>query len=332
MKKRVVLALLIPMLILGIWGCKKKEAPPVAGQAEPVDMLTLLPQESQAVFFGNLNKLMNLKAVNEAIQKDESYQKYQKFIQQVGIDPQKDVYYACGAIIVDPETQKQYGAGVVNLKYDPNKVLAYIKAQAEKEGSGEFREEEYNGVTIYLVPTKENEEEGGFAFLDNSNIIVGTTQGIKAVIDVAQGKKPNCKTNANLMNLLNSVNQEALFWGGGFFPSDKMSKIATQNPMMANLKAVQAGTISFDYSNQTYQAEIKIFSDDEQKVKQLADFITGLKSMGAMAAAQKPVFGELLNNINITSEPDKVIISMELTEDLIQRLEAESKKEENPEK
>ncbi|MCP2619633.1 hypothetical protein NLC35_00050 [Candidatus Aminicenantes bacterium AC-334-K16] len=327
MKKRVALALLVPILILGTLSCKKKETAPVAGKAEPVDMLILLPQESQAVFFGNLGKLMNLKTVNEAIQKDENYQKYQEFIQQVGIDPQKDVYYACGALIVDPETQKQYGAGVVNLKYDPEKVLTYIKAQAEKEGNGEFREEDYNGVTIYIGPTKENEEEGGFAFLDNSNIIVGTTEGIKAIIDVAQGKRPNCKTNENLMNLLMNVNQEAIFWGGGFFPSEKMDKMATQNPMMANLRAVKAGTIAFDYDNQTYSTEIKIFSDDEQKVKQLADFVNGLKSMGAMAAAQKPVFGELLNNIQINSEPDKIIISLELTEDLLHRLEAESKKE-----
>lgn len=328
-KKRLALALIVPILVFGLFSCKKKEAVPVAGEAKPADMLNLLPQESQAVFFANVAKMMNLKAVNEAIQKEESYQKYQEFIQQVGIDPQKDVFYACGAMISAPEGEKQNGMGVVNLKYDKEKVLNFIKTQAEKEEAGEIQiqEEDYNGVTIYTGPSKENEEPGSFAFLDESNIIVGTKAGVQSVIDVAQGKKPSCKANENLMNLLANVNQEALFWGGGFFPAKAMDKAAAQNPMMANLKAIKAGTVSFDYANQTYGGEIKIFSDDEQKVKQLADFINGLKAMGAMAAAQKPVFGELLNNIQISPEPDKVVISIQLTEDLIQRLEAESKKE-----
>ncbi|HDJ24297.1 MAG TPA: DUF3352 domain-containing protein [Candidatus Aminicenantes bacterium] len=327
MKKGLVLALIVPLLVFSLSSCKKKEAVPVAGEAKPADMLNLFPQESQAVFFANLEKLMKLEAVNQAIQKDENYQKYQEFIQQVGIDPQKDVFYACGAILSAPEGEKQNAAAVINLKYDKEKVLGFIKAQATQEEGVEIQEEDYNGVTLYTGQPKDEKEPGCFAFLDDSNIIVGTKVGVQGVIDVAQGKKPSCKTSENLTNLLGDVNQEALFWGVGFFPAKTMDQAAGQNPMLANLKTIKAGTISFDYANQAYAGEIKLFSDDEQKVKQLADFINGLKSMGAMATAQKPVFGELLNNIQITPEPDKVIISVQITEDLIQRLEAESKKE-----
>ena len=68
------------------------------------------------------------------------------------------------------EKTKQEGAGIINLKYDKDALLALIEEQAmEKENAVE--KSEYDNRMIYSW--KCQEEGGCFTFLDDSNIVVG---------------------------------------------------------------------------------------------------------------------------------------------------------------
>ena len=76
-------------------------------------------------------------------------------------------------------------------------------------------------------------------------------------------------------------------------------------------------------------AEIKALGGDEAKNTQIAEALTGFKALGAMAAAQKPAVGKLLEGIEISSTTDHVKISATIPEDVIEELKAEEEKEEN---
>ena len=61
-----------------------------------------------------------------------------------------------------------------------------ILESLEEETEGEVREENYRGYQVYLGDTGES-DDSAFAFLDSGTLLVGTADGVKAMIDVAEG-------------------------------------------------------------------------------------------------------------------------------------------------
>ena len=114
-------------------------------------------------------------------------------------------------------------------------------------------------------------------------------------------------------------------------PSEAVSQVASNNPMLQSLKGLKSLSMYFDYEAQNIIAEIKAMGTDPEKNKQIADLLSGVKAMGAMAAAKEPAVGELMNKIEITSGDDYVRIYASLPEELIKKLKEKKKKEEKEE-
>lgn len=326
MKKYLIFTLVFILAAFSFTGCKKKAPTPEPGKATADDMLALFPAEANAVFFVDFHRAMNFETVKNAIQKDKNYQKYQEFVEKTGLDPQKDIYYVCAAVSSfagGPDMQQ--GAAVVNLKYNKENLLTLIEQKAQEEGVS-IVTEEYSGKTIYTM--EKEDEQGGFSFLDESNILLGNKEQIKAVIDVLEKKKENLFSNEELKSLLEKANKQAIMWGAALVPEQAADKMGEQNPMLESLKQIKSLTMYFDYLNNSFSGEIKAFSSDEAKNQEVADFLKGLKAMGSMASSEKPEIGELLNKITISSGPDFVSLTFVIPEELIKKLEEASKKAE----
>lgn len=327
MKKFTASGIAIIFILFAFVSCGEKASTPKAGSAKAKDMLSLIPQDVTGVFFIDFNRASAIEAVDKTIKEDENYKKYQEFIVKSGIDPQKDIYFIALGIKGSKTEAKAnaMGTGIVNLKYNKEALLALIKEKATEE-EGELVEEEYNGVTIYAW--KQNEKGGSFAFLDESNIVLGEVGDVKSVIDISQKKGESVFKNEELSPLFKKVNQDAIFWGVMAFPPEEMSKMATENPLLGSLEAVSAAHMSLDYKNRNIIAEITVMSSDETKNAQVADFLSGLKGMGGMMAAQDPNVGELLSRIEISAGADHVKINANIPEELINKLKAKEKGEE----
>ncbi len=158
MKKSFVYVLSLAVLVTAFAACQKAGIP-VAGSAKAEDMLTLIPKTVQGVFVIDVHRGMNIAFVDKAVKSGEDAAKYQEIISKVGIDPQKDVYFAA---IGTPKPSGPKGksepqvAGVINLKYDQAKVVAAIK-----EKSPAYQETAYEGVTIFTVPEESAVPEEG---------------------------------------------------------------------------------------------------------------------------------------------------------------------------
>lgn len=324
MKKTLIGLLCLIVAFASFNACGKKAGAPVAGAAEAEDMLTLLPQSVQGIVLIDVHRGMNIPLVDKSLKKDENAAKYKETIDTFGLDPQKDVYFAAIGFsqTVNAEGKSvPQGAGVVNLKYDRTKFVEAVKAK-----SPDYREEAYEGVTMFTVPENEGEEMFG-AFLDASNIAAGTQAGVKAVIDVFKGKAESVLKNAELMKLVKGANKTALVWNVMLFPPEQMEKMAEGNPMLASIKSLQALSTYIDDKDKGLQIEIKALSPDAAKNKEIADMLTGLKAMGSMGAAEKPEIGELMKSIEITSGPDNVKIFVGLSEALLEKLGQEAEKQ-----
>jgi hypothetical protein len=340
MRKTTIFSLIFLLTVIGFVACGKKAEAPKAGSASADDMLSLLPMNAKGVFLVNVNQAMAIEAADKAIKESDEYQKYLEFIEKTGVDPQKDIYYVAAAMVSGFGDEEEKGVAIVNMKYEKEKILHLIKEKMAEEGE-ELIETEYSGLMIYKVEkeaTEEEEqeeqqqqeqeqeekglEEGAFAFLDSSNIVVGNEDEVKSVIDISQKKADNIYKNQALADLLAKTNKEGILWGAILIPSEAVEKAASENPMMSSFEAVKAATLLFDYKNQNVLAEIKLMSDDEENNKKIADALNGFKALGGMAAAQKPELGELLNKIEISSTADHVKIYCSLPEELLNKLKS----------
>ena len=326
MKRITTIGLVLFLALFSFIACTKEAAAPKAGTAKASDMLGMLPADVQGVFFVDVNKAMSTEIATKMIQENEDYQKYQEFVEKSGLDPQKDIYYVAAGVMGELEGENSEGVGVINLKYDPETMLGLIKEKVAEEGQ-EIQEEQYEGVTLYKASWEEG-EPGAFAFIDDSNAVIGNEMPVKSVLDVLAKKKDNLYKNEKLSALIDKTNKDAMVWGAFVIPPEAMEEAAAANPMMGALKSINAIALYFDYKDKTVIVEIMAMGPDAESNKQVADALLGIKSFGAMAAGEKPEIGELLNAIQITSGDDHVKIYASIPEELIQKLQPEKPKEE----
>lgn len=370
MKKLATIGIVVSFMFLSFVACGRKAGAPGAGSAKAEDMLAMFPKEARGLLLVDVHRAMLTQPAQKMITDKDSAPKYQEFIKETGIDPQKDVYYVAGALIGDMNQAKPDGALIINGRFNKDALLAKAKEKA-----GQIKESVYEGITVYEItppakveaaekeegkeepkaegqePAVKPEEKGESqepapqenpetpaeitpapanpaygAFLSDSNIVFGSEAGVKAVIDVFKNKKENVYKNPELSGLIKQSKQDAMVWAVVAVPADAAKKMAQQNPMLSSLEGIHSVLFSFDYRDKAIQAEIKALNKDEQKNKQIADLLTGLKAMGGMASAEKPEVGELMNKIIVSSGPDFVSISANIPEELINKLSESAKK------
>ena len=315
MKRTTVFALTLSLILLGASACGPKAGAP-AGSAQPEDALKYLPQNSQGVFFVDIHRAMATEVTEKLLSDEDTLGKYQEFMQKSGIDPKQDISYAAVAIMAGGIGEEQEGAAVINMRYDKDKVLAYIKEEGEKE----LQTSDYEGFTLY---TTEDEEDNAWSFLDDSHIVLGNTASVKACIDVMQKTKDNVLKNAELTDVLKRTDKDTLFWGAILIPKEEVAKVTEEDARLKPLENVSALILNFDYKN-AILAKIKAESADPDGNKQIADLLNGLKAMGAMMIPEdKPEFGDLLNSISITFGDDFVMIDANIPEAVIESLKSE---------
>ncbi len=326
MRKKIALSLAISLILFSFISCEKKITPPKAGTAAPTDMLNLLPADSQGVLFANIHQAMSLEMITQSIGKHKSAKKYFEFIEKTGIDPKEDIYYLAVSIAAKDPDAVQKVAAVVNLKYNRDSLLEFIKTQTQEEKEQEFTETDYNGYTIYTM--EEDGEERGFAFLDDSNIVAGNLSGIQSVLDIVNNQGENIFKNEKLSSLLKETNKETLFWGSFIVPQEAVEEASIKNPMFQNLKSVSGVIVNFDYKDKSFLFDVNMKSSDPEKNEQLAKALNGIIGFASMSAQEKPELGELVNKIQVTPGQDNVKVSADIPEELIQRISELSQQEE----
>lgn len=325
MKKTITFLAVVFLVIAGMTSCGKSEGPK-AGNAQAENMLKLLPANVDGVFFVDLARTMEMEIARKTITEDEEIQ---AFIEQTNIDPLNDIFFLAGAVTQkENENDKEKVAVILNLNFDKNTILSLIREKA-KEAGQEINETDHEGYTIYGM--WDDEKEVSLSFIDESNIIFGDKTQTQAIIDVILKKTDNFYSNETLANLVSKTDKQAIFWGAIHFAPESLDEMTADNPMLQDLKNLQAASISFNYKNQAILADIKLMGGDETKNKSLADFLTGIKGLAGMMAAEKPEIGVLMNAITITSGPEHVQVSAIIPEELLNSLKSETESEEGKE-
>ena len=323
MKKTLSIFLVVVLSCLLGAACGKKAPSPQAGSAQGEDMLSLFPKDTRGVLVVDVHRIMMTESAAKAIKDNEKNEKYVQFVQETGIDPQKDIFFFAGALMGDLSQKSAEGAAVINLKYDQARLL-----ESMKKARGEFTTADYNGLTIYQFSGGENDKPVSGIFLDASNILAGSDAAVKKMADVYQKRADSVLKNEDMTALIKGMNTSAMVWGGIAVPPETVQQATSQNPMLGAFSTIHSLLLSVDFKDETLITEIKAMSPDAAKNKDMADTLTGFKALGAGAASKEPLVGQLLDKIEIVSAPDSVKIVARIPNELIQSLSEKAKSKE----
>jgi tetratricopeptide (TPR) repeat protein len=305
----------------------------IAAAAE--DLVKLLPRSTAVVVVNDIKRIMEIDAVDKALQDPKVKERYDEFVKMSGIDPKRDVAYV-GIGAPNPEDARRafmpireaflYNASIiVSLKYDKVRLQGFIKEKIPGA-----KEESYNGVTVFTnLNGDSNKQTAPFAganlgrmsfqaaFLDASQIVIGDEKGVKGVIDVYQKKAEPLAMNPEMTALVSRVDKSGILWCAASYPAELMKKASETNPQLKALEGLKGLTVAVDDKKTGLFAEVRSLGGTKEQNAAMASNLNGLRAAGAIYAAQEPALGELLNGIAVTSGEDYARLTVTLSYETI---------------
>ncbi|MDD8020368.1 MAG: hypothetical protein PHU81_04160 [Acidobacteriota bacterium] len=306
--------LLMGLIACFLTGCTSQARKPVVGSALGQDMLTLLPADTSAFFVLDLNRLINLKTIEKKLLEQKEFESYKQKIEAFNLDLKKDVYYLTLAVAGEINKPADGLAAVINLKYQQDKLMP----PGTTDKNPEIKT--YNGISYFPMIESEGKTIVCLAFLDSSNLALGSEGAIKKIIDVYNGKVPNLLSNKNIQPVIKDLNTRAMTFGWLMVPSQLLESEFNENPSMAPLSKVRSVSSFSDYKNSSYMTEIKIYAGQKDDLKPIADILSGFKSLGLGLGNQTPQLAEVIQGIEITTTEKYLKIFISLNEEQVEAI------------
>jgi hypothetical protein len=292
------------VLVLGFAG--------IASAADPA-LVALLPPDAKAVAGVNAAQFKG-SAFGQFLlsQVSQNEQGFEKLMALTGFDPRRDVQEVLAA---STESGPQHGIVAVRGSFDVPRITGLFKAQGGQT-------EMYGNIEM-LKPKPPSSganamAEPAIAFLDNSLVIAGNADLVRGAIDRRGGSSV---LSADLAAKVAEMSAAQDVWGVSTLP---LPSVQTPNPdvngaLQGDLfKSIEStsGGVSFDSGAQvTGEAVTKT----EQDAKSLSDALKFLVQLVQMKAPQGPA-ADLLANLSVTSEANRVKVSFAVTEGQLEQL------------
>ena len=343
MKKKTLRSIL-PALIMILAVLGAASGAPRTGARAPrgslqlgAELGKLLPRSTRMVMVLDVKRFAEIDVVAKAMQEPKFKTQYDEVVRVGGIDPQKDIVYACVATSTIPEANAELkDAGIVlKLRYDRTRIRALFLLNPGA------KEEIYLGVPVYSFPVNGDKPatpgdavpaDFRLATLDESHIVIGNESEVRKIIDVSRKKAEPLAKNPEMAVLLSRVQKSGVAWMAISAPPEFFKKLAASNPLFKtppeDLKGV---TLAVDDRNSTFTADLQTLGGSKEKNATDASTIMGLKDILAPElAASEPVLVEVLDGISATSGDDFLRVSLTVSHEtlvlVLQMIEAESKK------
>jgi Protein of unknown function (DUF3352) len=293
-----------------------------SGAAAGEALIKMLPSTSTGIVAVDVKRAMETDASKKALEDPKTKTQYDEFVKMSGIDPMKDITYLGFGLIGPIGAGDMQGGAIITLTYDKAKLQALIKEKAP-----EAKEELYNGVTVYRsLDGTDSKAQTAAAFLDDTHIVLGSESGVKGIIDVRHKKAASLAKSPAMHAMLMKVDKTGIAWGAFSVPQDLLQKGIASQPQLKVLEGVTGLTMAFDYRLATFVADIRTVGGTKEQNAGLASTLTGLKSLGAMFAAQEPVVGDVLNRIEISSGDDYTRLAVNLPQEILDKINALAQK------
>ncbi|MEN8222007.1 MAG: hypothetical protein ABFR36_02005 [Acidobacteriota bacterium] len=283
------------------------------------ELYSLVPDSATGLFTINFKKLSSISAFDkikddmkfeDISKKQKLFKDYADFIEKTGIDPKKDINSAVMAIYSELDEKDPELSIIADLKYNKEKLLSVLKISGK-----DFQTSDLNGMTLYSGKDEKG-KEGGFIFLSDKIITAGTIEGVKNVAAMVGKKGKNILDDPKMKSYMEKAGSTSIFSFVFRFP-EKMKGMKGNGMIQADLSKAEALYGNVDFSSNTWSGKFVLVSMNEEGNNNLVTTLNGLKGLGAMGG---PEIAELINNIDISSTPDSIILSFKISNELLEKL------------
>ncbi len=297
-------------------------AEPAASTENQGDLVAMLPSAATTIGFVDFAAIRATPAYSFLTQDAGigDTDALERIIQETGIDPRTDLHRIAFISSDGFGTWDDKGSFVVLATFDRARIAEAMAAAPT---------EDYSGRTLYQVGAMEDEEDdsitidvemdGWMTILGDSVLAFGSSDSVRAIVDVADGA-PSARDNSTLMGLLEDVNTDAQVW-----------LVSAQEGMFSDITPEAGspiGQIGYDRINAMMVAldlsdglafRLRGRTPAEEDAKNLGDALNGMVALGKMMlqSSDPGVFEILDRGIETGSRGRDVTIDAQLTmEDL----------------
>jgi hypothetical protein len=242
----------------------------------------------------------------------------ERFKTRTGLDPKMFDQLALGMRFTypSPGITKLRTVALANGEFS----AAAMVAAGRVASNGKYREEKYQGKTIYIFTLDENIKLFGlFDFtirelaacpLDGNVLALGDATSIKSVVDINRGRK---KGNAELVALATKDPNAVIGFGANLSPQ-LMRNIDIGNAPIANdLSALRQAYGSVATTEKDVELFIAARATNGESAKSLGDTLDGLKQFGALfvgrlSGAKGVLAKSALSNLRIDTQGNEIQI------------------------
>jgi hypothetical protein len=277
------------------------------------DALSNIPSAYQFVFGVNVQRVVQSPAYLKLRKTNELGSEMTAFAEKTGLDPSRDITYVVGAGGSKDKTGGE-GVAVVVGRFDKDAISRYIRTKSTPI------EKEYKGSTVLMVPNPQNPDsiQDGIAFLGEHEIVLGSLESIKAVLDVHRQEGKSILANNTMMALIEEIGSEEMFWFAGD-STDVLQKAPVATQLTKDLPPIKnvVGKLNF---GEAVTGRIAATALNEDSAAKLADTIRGLIAFGQLAGSQNPELRSLLGGLIVSQDSSRVSLALNVPVDLLEKV------------
>jgi hypothetical protein len=295
-----------------------KPTPPA--KAQP-NLLASLPQ-SDAVALVGVHRLLDEALpkifAGEPAKLAEVKTEIDKFKTKTGIDPRSFDQVALGLRYSYP-SPRITKIDTVALARGTFSAAAFVAA-GRLAANGKYREEKYQGRTIYIFTLDQPVKVFGLynmrvhelavTALESNILALGNPEGVRSVIDASRGRGG---LNAELIELATRDPTAIIGFGGNVTPKLIDNVNITNEEITKDLSAVRQVYGSVGLSEKDLVMFLAARTDNADSARNLSDTLGALKQFGAMFVGRLPapkgsVARAALDNLKITTQGNELQI------------------------
>ena len=179
---------------------------------------------------------------------------------------------------------------------------------------------------IYAAQPDLGMPEGYFTLIDSRTVAVGSLEGLKRILEIRAQKQANLLENTNLMNLINQINGQAVFWSvldavevqttvKRLVP--EIMKFPQANDVVMKLKQLSISLKAAD----SMQIDMRVNSASAKDAVILSQLLeASMLSRRHQSAQDNPELAKILDGMIITTSGSQLNVRLTVTSDQMRGL------------
>lgn len=248
------------------------------------ELLGMLPASDAVAFIDagrTLSEVVPHIFINDAATLARVDRELDKFRDETGTDPRQFDAIAVGVRFKKTtDLNPEFVTGFVRGRFSASEAIANALAKAKTKRPVKWKEEQYEGTTIYVT-----EGSGGFciAAFDANTLAFGDIEGIRAALDVRAGR--GTRADSSLVELA-TLNANAVAGFAANVPASVAQQVAGSDEFGKAFASVNQVYGSADATSATGALSITLRSATNEQAQALAEKLGSLKQLASFYLSQ----------------------------------------------